>query len=120
LGKKLIAVILWSTVIAILSLMPSSNVPGISWGSGIPLDKIAHIVLYAIYTFLLGRYLTNQPNKNVSIRLWSLAIPIFYGILMEVLQYYLSPSRFFDMLDIIANISGSIVGLLLLKVKILN
>jgi glycopeptide antibiotics resistance protein len=39
---------------------------------------------------------------------------------MEVLQYYLSPSRFFDMLDIIANISGSIVGLLLLKVKILN
>lgn len=100
--------------------MPSSKVPGISWGEGIPFDKIAHIVLYAIYTFLIGRYLSKPTKKFVSIAMWSLSIPIFYGILMEVLQYYLSPSRFFDILDIIANISGSIVGLLLIKVKILN
>ena len=117
-GNKLIVVIIWTIAIAILSLMPSSNVPGISWGNGIPFDKIAHIVLYAIYTFLIGKYLLGKSWKLFRIVLVSLAIPIFYGILMEVLQNYLSPSRFFDILDIFANISGSIVGLLLLKVKI--
>lgn len=119
-GKKLAAITLWSIIIAILSLMPSSSTSSISWGKGLPLDKIAHIALYAIYTYLVGRYLSGNTIKFATIALLSLLIPIFYGILMEVLQYYLSPSRFFDILDIIANIIGSIVGLLLVKVKILN
>ncbi len=42
---------------------------------------------------------------------------MIYGALMEVLQYYLSPSRSFDMLDIIANIIGLLAGLLILKIK---
>ena len=100
--------------------MPSSNVPEISWGSALPLDKIAHIILYAMYSFFLGRYLSERNTKHIFLMILCLAIPIFYGILMEVLQYYLSPSRSFDMLDIIANIIGSLTGLVLLKTKFLK
>ncbi|GLR17844.1 VanZ family protein [Portibacter lacus] len=97
--------------------MPSSNVPGISIDLGIPLDKVAHILLYTIYTFLIGSYLSDKQVKSYQYYVFILGVPIFYGILMEVMQYYLSPSRSFDMLDIIANIIGSLVGVLLLKVK---
>ncbi len=98
--------------------MPSSNVPGIDLGMDLPLDKIAHIGLYAIYTVFIGRYLTALGWKAPKYYLVLLAFPTIYGILMEVLQYALSPSRFFDMLDIIANIIGVLAGLLILKIKI--
>lgn len=116
-GKKHYLIIFWTIVIAVLSLIPSSEIPSISLNSKVPVDKIAHIFLYAIYTLLIGKYLIDSSyNKGLRIMI-VLTITISYGILMEVLQYYLSPSRFFDMLDIIANIIGSIVGLLLLKIK---
>ncbi|WP_406626683.1 VanZ family protein [Portibacter marinus] len=97
--------------------MPSSSVPSISWGSGLALDKIVHILIYAIYTILLGRYL-----KEVKLIKWNdyavaVVFSILFGSLMEVMQYYLSPSRFFDILDIIANIIGSLLGLIILKIK---
>ncbi len=97
--------------------MPSSNVPSFAWGSGLQIDKLAHIFLYAMYTFLLGRYLTDKSWKKSQQNGVLIGLPIFYGILMEILQYYLSSSRSFDMLDIIANIIGSLTGLIILKIK---
>lgn len=114
---KFSLVLIWSVIIIILSLMPNPEIKAISWSDGFQVDKIAHIVLYAIYSFLIGRYLlSNSGNERRKILL-TLGISVTFGVLMEILQYYLSPSRFFDILDIIANIIGSIVGLLILKIK---
>ena len=118
LGKKLIFVVLWTIIIAFLSLMPNPEIQEISWTDGFQIDKLAHIFLYAMYTILLGRFLDGKAYKNIPSVLLLFVIPISYGILMEVLQNYLSPTRFFDMLDIIANIIGSIVGFFILKIKI--
>ena len=115
---KLYPVLIWILIITVLSLMPSSNVPEISWGSRFQLDKIAHIILYSIYTWLLGRYLCRKWSSSIKMFILAFGITVVYGVFMELLQYYLSPSRFFDMLDIIANIIGSIVGLIFLKIKI--
>ena len=116
-GRKLILVLFWTIAIAVLSLMPNPEISQISWTDGIQIDKLAHIFLYMMYSILLGRYLAGGNMPKVKQSLVILAVPIAFGILMEFMQYYLSPSRFFDMLDIIANIIGSIVGLLILKIK---
>jgi VanZ family protein len=43
-----------------------------------------------------------------------------YGILLEFGQYYIFPGRYFEILDIVANIIGSISSLLFLKFINLN
>jgi VanZ family protein len=118
LDAKVYPVIFWIITITILSLMPSSSIPDNTWGSQFQIDKLVHIVLYSIYTWLLGRYLCNKWTKSNILLGLAFGITVVYGIFMELLQYYLSPSRFFEMLDIIANIIGSIVGLIFLKIKI--
>ena len=115
---KIYPVIFWVILITVLSLIPSSNVPDISWEMGLKPDKVAHILIYGIYTWLLGRYLWGKWKKMNKVLLVSFITTVVYGVFMESLQYYLSPSRFFDMLDIIANIIGSTTGLIFLKIKI--
>ena len=40
-------------------------------------------------------------------------IAALFGIIVEVLQYFLNWGRSFDILDIITNISGSIIGVII-------
>lgn len=104
-------------MVVILSLMPNPEIKNISWSSGLHIDKIAHIAIYAIYSFLIGRYLALFEMSSGMKYFLVLTLSIAIGVIMEFMQFYLSPSRFFEMLDIIANIIGSIVGLLILKIK---
>lgn len=78
------------------------------------MDKIGHFTIYGIFAFLLLQNLThpvfNLGKKAVFI---ALIISILYGIVMEVMQYAFFPGRYFENLDIIANIIGSFTGLLI-------
>jgi len=74
-------------------------------------DKLAHILMYAIFSFLLGRRIIGVRPFN-----WLLVILITssYGILMEILQELLIAGRQFEFLDILANIFGSLSGTMLI------
>ena len=63
----------------------------------IPLDKIGHFVMYLILGLMTQKYY----DKNLRY----LIVAIFFGILMEILQYPI-PYRGFDFLDMAANIIG--------------
>jgi VanZ family protein len=110
--KKLIPAILWSFLILYFSTKGKVNLPE-SWWDFFSMDKIGHFGIYGILTFLLLRAFTfstsEQKKKGVQI---ALGISIFYGIGMEVIQYAFFPGRYFEFLDIIANIIGSFTGLL--------
>ena len=43
---------------------------------------------------------------------WVFLACTIYGILMEGMQYAFFPGRYFEVLDIIANIIGAIIGLI--------
>ena len=58
-------VLIWSIVIAVLSLMPNPEISQISWTDGFQIDKLAHIFLYMMYSILLGRYLANGSLSKV-------------------------------------------------------
>ena len=95
--------------------MPGISLPESFWDF-ISMDKIAHIGVYAIQTFLLLIGLSKQiPNDTQRVAIIALIISILYGIMMEAMQYTFFPYRYFEYLDIIANIIGSFTGLLIFK-----
>ena len=113
--KALLPSILWSLVILVLSAMPGISLPESFWDF-ISIDKLAHIGVYGIQTFLLLMGLSTQiSNDAKKVAVIALIISILYGILMEAMQYTFFPYRYFEYLDIIANIIGSFTGLLIFK-----
>lgn len=65
-------------------------------------DKIAHFGIYAIFSFLMfSEY--NKKRKQ-----WlPLSISIFYGILMEFLQFSFTTYRSLEIFDMLANTIGA-------------
>jgi VanZ family protein len=75
-------------------------------------DKLAHAGVYFVLTGLLGWAFHRNGGHRV---LLSAGIAALYGVGMEIVQYAFFPHRYFELLDIIANIIGSIAGLFALK-----
>jgi len=76
-------------------------------------DKVLHIVAYGILSVWVGYILRAESNE----KWWILALvlAVFFGTLMEILQFSLFTGRYFEILDIIANIIGSLIGVLLIR-----
>ena len=110
--KKLIPAFLWALLILYFSTKGKINLPE-SWWDFFSMDKIGHFGIYGIFTFLLLRGFVSPSSqwKEKGV-LMALSISILYGIGMEVMQYAFFPGRYFEYLDIIANIIGSFTGLL--------
>lgn len=105
-----IAAFIWTIFILVASLLPK----GAMNGSGlldIPhLDKFSHVVMYALFVFLWSKLLSHKAGRVKGARI-AFYVSILLGLLMEVLQFSMDMGRHFDILDIIANIIGSIIGL---------
>ena len=113
--KALLPSILWSLVILVLSAMPGISLPESFWDF-ISMDKLAHVGVYGIQTFLLLFGLSKIISKDAKrVAVIALIISILYGIMMEAMQYTFFPYRYFEYLDIFANIIGSLTGLLIFK-----
>ena len=102
-------VLLYVIILTVLSLVNISGVP--SLGSSFD-DKIYHSLAYFILTLLCYNYLriTRITHKI----LITACTTIVYGIIIEALQGKLSDSRISDFYDVIANIVGIIIGLIVL------
>lgn len=97
-------------VVAVLLLMPSSDLPMSPFFELIYFDKLVHAGLFATLTFLWGlpgtRYL-HKPQKHL------ILISIFcavYGIITEYAQLHLTANRTFETIDMIADAAGVIAG----------
>ncbi|MBU8893655.1 MAG: VanZ family protein [Bacteroidales bacterium] len=75
------------------------------------IDKLLHFSLYFLLSVSLqSSFLRNElihRKKQIHI---TLTMVILYGLLMEVFQYYLTSGRSAEILDIIANSAGCILG----------
>ncbi|HFC01324.1 MAG TPA: hypothetical protein ENJ53_11010 [Phaeodactylibacter sp.] len=114
-NKKLLPAIFWAILIFYFSGKGSLNLPESIWDI-LSTDKVGHFGIYGIFTFLLlnglPQVVSIWQKKEVRI---ALIISILYGISMEIMQYLFFPSRYFEFLDIIANIIGSFTGLYFFK-----
>ncbi len=69
-------------------------------------DKIGHFCMYAILGFFWNVVLRNSKNP----RLKAVFFVVAFGIFMELIQFQFILGRYFEIFDIIANITGCIFG----------
>lgn len=74
----------------------------------IPPDKITHFLMY----FLLSFFLQKEYSRNDKTFIFAVS----YGILMEIIQFFI-PYRSFEFFDILANSLGAAIPYLLIHLK---
>lgn len=101
----------WTIFLIVGTLLPKEVISKSSM-FGIPhMDKVSHLFAYAILVFLWSIALNEKTSKIKAARI-SFYAAIGLGVLLEILQWQLNFGRHFEILDIIANIIGSIIGLI--------
>jgi VanZ family protein len=96
-------------------LIPGRDVPKVEvW---IPIDKIVHAGVFLIFSLLMifgfSRQISFLMLKKNAI-LFTFLFSILYGITTEFIQR-LATDRSFDIWDIVANIVGGILGILIFE-----
>jgi VanZ family protein len=82
----------------------------------IPIDKLIHVFIFLVLVFLWLLYINSLLNDTKPIVLFFiLALCLLYGIIIEVIQEFLVLSRGAEVLDVIADLLGAILGLLFFR-----
>ena len=115
-SKQLLVVcILYSVFITILFLLPTKEIPKL-FNTIIPIDKLVHVFIFLVLTFFWLLYVNSVLNHTKPIvLLFILIASLFYGILIEVIQELYVSSRGAEVLDVIADLLGASLGLLLFR-----
>ena len=103
--------VLWAAFILLLTSIPGSDIPHVSFMSFRDSDKLVHGTMYAIFAFLAVRSLirAGRPLRQ-AVLVVMLGIAIF-AALDEWHQQFI-PGRSMDVLDWLADISGATIGTL--------
>lgn len=105
----MVAFIYLATFLTIMLLAYTGNLPG--WLGAIPYyDKIGHVVLYAIATYL-GHRVCRYRSFIVGHGRWPLFPILFLAFtLTEEIIQHLSPHRTLDAIDLVASLAGILLG----------
>ena len=109
--------LLLTILLLVLSLIPGRAEPGDSvfvWAVAMtptPLQKLMHLLLYAVLTFLWAWTLEALESVKVRFAVAALLAASF-GVVMELAQTYV-PGRFGTLTDALLNGAGAALGLLL-------
>lgn len=99
----------WTVLIAVLCLVSFSDLPSVKIKSA---DKYVHMTFHFVFILLWGFYVS---EKYGAIRIPKISRLVFasigYGILIEILQELLTTTRHADLMDVLANLTGAILGL---------
>lgn len=101
-------------LITIGSLLPGDQIPVNKWTSVTFLDKLIHFGAYAMIAFSAG--VANRYYKILgSSSDWWILLSVIaaYSGIIEILQGAFFEDRYFEVLDLIANITGLLTGYLL-------
>ncbi|NBC26157.1 MAG: hypothetical protein GVY08_04805 [Bacteroidetes bacterium] len=77
-------------------------------------DKVGHIGLFFVWTFMLGFSFIIQKKRRAPLLAIFIAATLF-GISIEISQELMSNGRFASLLDIAANMGGSVMAIAALR-----
>lgn len=110
-----IASVSWALSLALLMLLPQDSFPESKLFS---YDKLAHIAVFALFSFLLGlAWFNTKKRKTINTKLIALTMCLVYASLLEYLQRFV-PGRMFDWYDFLANFTGGLVGVIIFSIFI--
>ena len=122
--KRFIPGIAWFFLVLFLICLPGSDIPTVeTWLNYIYFDKLVHIGLFSVLTFLFiypvtRLDLTNPVKKNTAIKI---AIAAWvWALATEFIQKYFIPDRSFDMYDWAADSLGILIAFTWCWKKYLN
>jgi VanZ family protein len=108
-----ILTLIWLFLITILCLLPQDELPR---AGNIPyFDKLVHFTFYFVLTTLC---LLIFPGLKLSGKLLLAAGIFSFSFFIEIMQWILPFGRTFSLVDLLANLSGVIAGLLLFQKRI--
>ena len=112
--KKLWPALLWSFVILLLTGLPGSTFPKIpTFWDWLEPDKAVHLFIFGVLAFLIlfgyrEQYFSNKKRYKFGVA--AVIITALYGLITEVLQYYVFIGRSGNRFDFFADALGAVLG----------
>lgn len=109
--KKLFlyAALFWTGIILFFCLINSNELKEIS----IPnFDKVIHVFFHFVFTALWFLFFKKKLEGSNNFRplVVSIVLSFFFGIIIELLQQFLTTTRTGDIFDIVANLFGAVLA----------
>lgn len=98
---------LWLSAVTYALVIPGNNLPKSNLFDLPFFDKIVHVLLFAVLAVLALKAYTNN-TKGLALKIF-IGI-VLYGTAMEFVQKHLVPFRSFDVVDILADTLGALLG----------
>jgi len=98
--------------------IPGYALPGLGLFGIRHLDKIAHVILFGGFVLFWAIYAWEQQKQPVKWRISLILITLLsiaIGIGMEYFQIAYIPNRSFDNWDIVADLIGSVIVMIILR-----
>lgn len=106
----------WIILILFLCTMPGSAIPKVSFLDKLHADKIVHFFLFGGTVILLAYGYFKQKGHLSVPGLFSIAFVVtLYGLAIEFIQKYLVPNRSFELMDVLADGAGALMGALIFR-----
>ncbi|MBF2709357.1 VanZ family protein [Flavobacterium soyangense] len=107
------AALFWTLIILYLCLIKASDIPKINVPN---FDKAVHAFLHFIFTLLWFFYFKKKIGslKIYELLIVSLVLSFFFGIAIELMQRYFTTTRTADVFDVIANLSGASIAVIVI------
>lgn len=106
----------WIVLILFLCTMPGSQIPKLTWLDKLHADKVVHFILFGGTVILLAYGYFKQKGHISFPGLLSIAFVVtLYGLAIEFIQKYLVPNRSFELLDVLADGAGALMGALIFR-----
>ena len=114
-SKYLLGAIIWTITIAVLCLESSSDLPSVKV---VGIDKIVHVTFHFVFVNLWYLFFVNNNfTKNYSnLVTKTFFLSVSYGVLIEIAQQLFTKTRQADVLDVLANITGAILAVIMIKI----
>ncbi len=106
--------VIYTVFITIVFFLPPQKTSPIPFSGA---DKIIHVLIHFLLIILWLFYIFSKKGLELSrkSRVFVFILVVLYGIIIEIFQHLFTHSRQADLLDVAANIIGSLIGLLLFQ-----
>jgi ABC-type transporter Mla maintaining outer membrane lipid asymmetry permease subunit MlaE len=113
-GNSLVKSIIWGLIILLLCTIPGNKINKVALLELRHIDKFLHFLMYFIFSLILyldlRKYINSLKNKYFGY-LYIFFISLVWGVIIELIQYYILSYREGSVADIIANIGGILTGI---------
>jgi len=115
--KRLFLLLAWTLFIMVIVGIPGGYIPKpVGILSLLSPDKIVHLFLFAPLSIFFLSYLNSFNYKNIFTNhavIWALFYGIVYAISTELLQFYVFIGRNGNLYDAMADILGTVLGIII-------